>query len=221
VAAVIDAGAVAVRIRELRDEIVSLTDRPVQLVAVTKTFGPDAVEAALAAGADGIGENYAQELVEKLEHFRARDFPSVPWHFIGHVQRNKVRRLVDAVVLWQTIDRIELIGELARRAPGAAILLQVNATDEPQKGGCEPAAVGGLAAAARAAGLDLQGLMTIGRVDDTDATRRAYRLVRTLADDNGLDVCSMGMSDDYRIALAEGATMVRIGSRLFGPRAAR
>lgn len=188
----------------------------VTVVGVTKAHEPAVVPLALAAGLVDLGENYAQELLAKVPAGAVGGPPR--WHFIGHVQRNKVRQLAAHVTLWQTVDRVDLVAEIARRAPGAQILLQVNATDEPQKGGCRPDAVAGLLDAAGAAGLDVLGLMTVGPTDDHSDPRPAFATVRALLDRHGLGVCSMGMTDDLEAAVAEGSTMVRIGRALFGPR---
>ena len=191
------------------------------LVAVTKTFPADAWAAVVRAGGRDVGENYAQELTAKAEDFTRR-FPELPRprvHFIGRLQSNKVRGLSGLVDLWQTVDRRSLISEIARWAPGAEILVQVNATGETDKGGCSPAEVPDLVAEARRQGLVVQGLMVVGPTDgDPDRTRGAFALVRRLADAESLPVRSMGMSADLEIALAEGTTMVRIGSALFGDR---
>jgi PLP dependent protein len=213
----IDPAAVARNIAAVRAAIGARSERPVRLVAVTKGFDEHAVAAALAAGADGIGENYAQEMVAKAA---ALD-PSiqVPWHFIGQLQRNKVKVIVPlAVVLWQTIDRLDLARELARRQPGAHVLVQVNTTGEGQKGGCEPGDAAGLVADCQALGLSVGGLMTVGPAGPAEQARAGFRLLRRMADDLGLAHCSMGMSGDFEVAVDEGATIVRIGSRLFGPR---
>lgn len=193
----------------------------VVLVAVTKTFPADAWAAVVRAGGRDVGENYAQEVVAKSEDF-ARRFPDLPRprvHFIGRLQSNKVRSLSGVVDLWQTVDRRSLIAEIARWAPGAEVLVQVNATSEADKGGCAPDAVSELVAEARRAGLVVQGLMVVGPTDgDPDRTRDAFALVTRLADAEALPVRSMGMSADLETALAEGSTMVRIGSALLGDR---
>jgi PLP dependent protein len=140
-------------------------------------------------------------------------------HFIGQLQTNKVRQLVGHVDLWETIDRERLVVELARRAPGARILVQVDTTGEPGKGGCPLAGVPALVAAAGAAGLVVDGLMTVGpTVGGPEAARAGFRAVRRLADELGLGTCSMGMSGDLEVAVEEGATEVRVGTALFGSR---
>ena len=183
---------------------------------MTKGFGPDAVAAAAAAGCASIGENYAQELLAKAEAALAA---GVAVHFIGRLQSNKVRLVADVVSVWESVDRPSIVDELARRAPGATILVQVAATGEPGKGGCPPGDVAALVARAGAAGLRVDGLMTVGPTEGgPEAARPAFRLVRRLADDLGLRSCSMGMSADLEVAVEEGATEVRLGTALFGPR---
>jgi pyridoxal phosphate enzyme (YggS family) len=213
----IDGAAVAHNIAAVRAAITARTDRRVRLVAVTKGFDEEAVTAALAAGADGIGENYAQEMVAKARALVPKE--PIAWHFIGQLQRNKVKVIVPlGVVLWQTIDRLELARELARRQPGAPILVQVNTTGEAQKGGCEPGETAALVNDCRGLGLSVGGLMTVGPAGPAEDARAGFRLLRRMADELGLADCSMGMSADFEVAVEEGATIVRIGSRLFGPR---
>jgi PLP dependent protein len=163
-----------------------------------------------------IGENYAQELLGKRS---AAVAGGAAIHFIGRLQSNKVRLVADAVAVWETVDRPSLVEEVARRAPGATVLIQVNATAEPAKGGCPPDEVGALLERARSAGLAVDGLMTIGPTEGgPEAARPAFRLVRQLVDELGLVTCSMGMTDDLEIAVEEGTTRVRLGTALFGPR---
>jgi pyridoxal phosphate enzyme (YggS family) len=191
----------------------------VRVVAVTKGFGVDAWRAAAAAGADGIGENYAQELLAKAAEWG--DAPRPPVHFVGRLQSNKVRALASVVNVWETIDRASLVDELARRAPGAHVLVQVNATGESDKGGCDPAALDDLVARARHAGLDVRGLMVVGPTSGhVGATRAAFALVRESAARLALPELSMGMSADLDVAVTEGSTCVRVGTALFGERPA-
>ncbi|MEM7141496.1 MAG: YggS family pyridoxal phosphate enzyme [Actinomycetota bacterium] len=212
----IDPDDVAERAAAVRAELGHRSDE-ITIMAVTKAFGFDAVEAAAAAGFTAIGESYAQECVAKLDG-RAVG-PDV--HFVGRLQRNKVRRLADVVDVFQSVDRPELITEIAKRAPGARILLQVDISGEPQKGGCAPGEVADLLDAAANAGLSTLGLMGIGPIGEPEAARPGFALLRSLVDRHGLRVCSMGMSADLAVAAAEGSTMVRVGTGLFGPRPAR
>jgi hypothetical protein len=133
-----------------------------------------------------------------------------------------VRQLAGRVDVWETVDRMRLVAEIARRAPGATVLIQVDTAGEQGKGGCAPAAVADLVGAARATGLVVDGLMTVGpTAGGPEAARPGFRLVRRLADDLGLATCSMGMSGDLEVAVEEGATEVRVGTALFGTRAPR
>jgi pyridoxal phosphate enzyme (YggS family) len=174
----------------------------------------DACRAAIAAGIVDLGENRAQELLAKVG-----DVDGARWHFIGRLQTNKVRSLVPHVVLWESVDRLEVVDELALRTHHAAdVLVQVNISDEPQKGGCEPGAARGLVRHAQDAGLSVRGLMGIGPAGPPEGARPGFRLLRDLADDLGLPVRSMGMSADLEVAVSEGSTMIRVGTGLFGPR---
>lgn len=190
------------------------------VLAVTKGFGADAPRAALAAGIPDLGENYAQELIEKATAL-AEEAPAPAWHFIGGLQSNKVRLLADHVACWQSVDRASLVRELAKRAPGATIHIQVNATAEPQKSGCPVGEVGDLVARATEAGLVVDGLMTIGVDGDDVATARAFDRVAAMVADLGLRRASMGMTADLELAVRAGSTMVRLGTALFGTRPRR
>ena len=214
----IDPAQVAANIADVRRRIDAAGGGDeVRILAVTKTFPLDAARAALAAGCLAVGENYAQEAVAKWAEWRA-DEPRPSLHVIGHVQTNKVRMLAPIVDVWQTLDRVSVIDEVARRAPGARAYLQVNVTGEPAKSGCEPAETPALLAHARAAGLRIEGLMTLGVAGDDAVTLAGFRLLSSIADELGLAERSMGMSGDLELAVQAGATMVRIGSALFGPR---
>jgi PLP dependent protein len=212
---VITAEAVAERLATVRDRIRRAGGgSDVSVLAVTKGFGADAIAAAVAAGCRAIGENYAQELLAKRDAAGSAEV-----HFIGQLQSNKVRRLVDVVDVFETVDRPSLVAELARRRPGARVLVQVSTTEEVGKGGVRLEGAAELLAAARAAGLTVEGLMTVGpTVGGPEAARAGFRAVRALTDELGLVVCSMGMTDDLDVAVQEGSTQVRVGTALFGPR---
>ena len=213
---VIDPAVVAERLLAVRERIRAAGGTDVGIVAVTKTFGIDAITAAMAAGCDAIGENKAQELVAKL---RVID-PLPPVHFIGRLQTNKVRSLVPFVSMYESVDRTAVAAEIAKRAPGATVLVQVNATGETDKGGVPIVDAPALVEVCVGLGLDVKGLMTVGpTVGGPEAGRPAFRAVRALRDELGLAVCSMGMSDDFDVAVEEGSTQVRVGSVLFGARA--
>ena len=186
------------------------------LVAVTKGFGPEVVAAAVAAGVEDVGESYAQELVAK-----AAAVTPPRWHFVGRLQANKVRALAGTVELWQSVDRPRLVDELARRVPGAKVLVQVDVTGEPSKGGCPPGDVPALVERAAGAGLDPRGLMAVGPLGPPEEARPGFRALVGLADRLGLAERSIGMSGDLEVAVQEGATMVRVGTALFGPRPPR
>ena len=211
----IDASEVADRVALVRSVISDAGGTAVSLVAVTKSFGIDALRAASDAGCDGVGENYAQELLEKI----TVGLPSIDVHFIGALQSNKVRLLAGHIALWQSVDRESVVDELGRRAPGTSILIQVDTTQEPSKGGVPPAQLDALRSQAETRGLVVKGLMTIGPTDGTQQDcEKSFGMLRHLVDEQGLSVCSMGMSSDYPIAVACGSTMVRVGSGLFGNR---
>ena len=208
---------VAAGLERVRQRIVAAggdLDR-ITLVAVTKGFGVDAARALRQAGIADLGENYAQELREKAD---ALDDPGVRWHFVGRIQRNKVGLVGEDVHLWHGVDRPAVGDAIARRAPGAAVLVQVDVTGEPQKGGCPPDAAPELVEQLTASGLHVRGLMAVGPAGAPEDARAGFRLVAALADDLALAERSMGMSDDLEVAVEEGATIVRIGRALLGPR---
>ena len=199
---------------------------PVRVVAVTKGHGPEAVRAAAAAGLEDVGENRVQEAMAKQD--AAGPVP-VTWHLIGTLQRNKARQAVGRFALIHSVDRLDLAGELDRRAAAGPdvqrVLLQVNCSDEPQKGGVEPSGLLPLLEAmATLRHLEVAGLMTMSALtDDLAEQRRAFRRLRELRDrgeraGHRLPELSMGMSGDYTTAVEEGATMVRLGTILFGER---
>jgi PLP dependent protein len=214
--------AVAERLGAIRREIDGIErtfTHPVEILAVTKGFGDDAIEAAVGAGCRHIGENYAQELVAKRGVIE-RLGPDV--HFIGRLQTNKVRIIAGLVDVWASLDRESVVDEVAKRAPGARVLIQVDTSGDPAKGGCAFADVVHLVERARASQLRVDGLMTVGPTGlPAESARPGFRRVRALVDELGLEVCSMGMSGDLRVAVAEGSTEVRIGTALFGPRPPR
>lgn len=213
----------AERVSQIRARIANGGGQSVKLIAVTKSFDVSAMVGAFSAGCDGVGENYAQEVIVKMgelsEHQR------LPLHFIGRLQSNKIKALASLVDVWESVDRVSLINEIAKRSDVATrvtpvqIMLQVNSTNEPDKGGCEPSEVANLLATAVSSGLDVIGLMTVGPTNnDPKQTQSAFALVRKIADDLGLKQKSMGMTGDFEIAVEQGSTAVRIGSALFGTR---
>lgn len=218
----LDPAALGARVERVWNRVADAGGDPatVSLVAVTKGFGADVAVAALAAGLVDLGENYAQELMAKATVVAAENSVA-RWHAIGRLQRNKVRSLAATVALWQSIDRVSLGAEVARRVPGAEVLVQVNVSDEAQKGGCPPDSTAELVARLVDEGLVVRGLMTVGRTGDPAEARVGFARLRRLADDLDLPVRSMGMSADFEAAVAEGATMIRVGQALFGSRPLR
>ncbi len=189
-------------------------DDTVRILAVTKGFGADAIDAALAAGCTAIGENYAQELIEKRA---AAEHAEV--HFIGQLQTNKIRQIAGLVRVYETVDRARIAHEIAKRDPGATVLIQVDTAGQSGKGGCSFDQLDELVGEVRSIGLNLGGLMTVGpTLGGPEAARDGFRRVRSAVDRLGLEVCSMGMTGDLEVAVAEGSTQVRVGTALFGER---
>jgi pyridoxal phosphate enzyme (YggS family) len=215
------------RVRETvaRHQAVAGWTHPVKVIGVTKGHGAEAVRAAHDAGLEDVGENRVQEALEKQDQLQGLP---VVWHLIGTLQRNKARHAVGRFALIHSVDRADLGAELDRRAaPGSRqrILVQVNCSDEPQKGGVEPAELLALLGSLRGLErLDVLGLMTMSALtDETVEQRRAFRRLRELreaAEREGhhLPELSMGMSGDFPVAVEEGATMIRLGTILFGER---
>ena len=214
--------SVGARLRALRDRL----PPRVTVVAVSKTHPPEAVREAYAAGQRDFGENYAQEWRDKAAALA--DLPDLVWHFVGSLQTNKVKLLLGAApprAAWvHTVDREELARELSKRATargaGVKVLLEVNVAREPQKAGCAPEEVPRLAAAVGALpGLELRGLMCIPPAEGDP--RPHFRALRALRDRLGLPDLSMGMTADWEAAVEEGATLVRVGTAIFGARPPR
>ena len=206
----------------------------VTLVAVSKTHPASAIREAVAAGAVDLGENYAQELADKRRELV--DLAGVRWHYIGRLQRNKAKLVAGHVALVHAVDSRELAEELGKRTialgaaavhPSQPVLLAINLGGEASKGGVTAADAVGLAReVARVGGVRLDGLMTLPPpADDPEASRPHFLALRALrdriADELGqpLPVLSMGMSDDFEVAIACGATHVRVGTAIFGSRA--
>lgn len=215
----------AVRERVAAAQATAGWTHPVRIVAVTKTHGPEAVRAAAAAGLDAVGENRVQEALPKQA---ATADVTIEWHLVGTLQRNKARQAAGRFALIHSVDRAELATELDRRTPPdatQAVLLQVNCSGEPQKSGVEP---GGLMALLEHCStlerVAVRGLMTMAALtDDVTRQRQAFRQLRELreaARSAGYELpeLSMGMSNDYQTAAEEGASMIRLGTALFGER---
>jgi pyridoxal phosphate enzyme (YggS family) len=212
------------RLAQVRAVLAQRAAHPVTIVAVTKGFGTDAIRAALAAGLADIGENRVQEAVQKQDELQS--LSGIRWHLIGHLQRNKARVAAGRFELVHALDSLELAQELDRRsAAQQRVLLQVNVAGEMQKSGCAPEEAPTLARAIAALPqLRLEGMMTMAPLtDDEDVQRRTFRGLRVLRDrikEEGLwlPTLSMGMSGDYALAVQEGATLIRLGTVLFGLR---
>jgi hypothetical protein len=186
----------------------------VKLVAVSKTKPPEAIREAYAAGQRAFGENYAQELATKAEALA--DLPELEWHFIGHVQTNKAKLVARYAHVVHAVDSVVVARELA-------VLIEVNVSGEAQKHGASASDIGEVMDAVRAdANLVLRGLMTMPPFGDPEAARRTFGTLASLRSLHGgesaLPELSMGMSGDFEIAIGCGATMVRVGTAIFGER---
>ena len=194
----------------------------VQLVAVAKGHPEEVIRAAYDAGMRTFGENYAQELAAKASALS--DLQDIRWRFIGHLQRNKIKLIEGARATVDTVDSVRLAQAISTRAAARATnveaLLQVNVGGEAQKSVCTPEEVPQLVEAVRVLpNVTLRGLMTVApHLDDVEATRPFFAALRELAEAHGLPELSMGMTHDLEQAVVEGATMLRIGTAIFGPR---
>ena len=225
---------IATRLGAVRARIAAACERAgrdpaeVTIVGVTKTHPVEAVEEALAAGQFDLGENRAQELVPKAE--QAAEMGLAPrWHFIGGLQRNKVRQVLPHIAVLHSLDSVRLAGEIEKRAeqgrapdPDVPLpcYLEVNVGGEASKQGVDPGGVGELLSGiADLRHVEVAGLMTVApQVDDPEQVRPVFRELSELAEAHGLAELSMGMTEDYEVAIEEGATVVRLGRVIFGPR---
>ncbi len=192
----------------------------VTLVAVTKTHPLEIVREAVEAGLTDLGENRAQEFVPKAEAAAGAGL-APRWHFIGHLQRNKVRQVAPHIDVLHSVDSERLVAEIERRAARPLpCYIEVNVAGEASKQGVAPEELPALlASAAAASNVEVAGLMTIAPlVDEPEEVRPVFRRLRELAHAHGLDGLSMGMTDDYAVAIEEGATIVRVGRAIFGDR---
>ena len=188
----------------------------VRLVAVTKAHAVDEIRSqVLEYGNFALGENRIQEALPKLEAL-----PDAEWHLIGHLQTNKVKFCRDFKLI-HSVDSSRLLEELARRGEGwgrvPPVLLEVNVAREAQKHGLAPEDAAATLKVARDLGITVRGLMTVAPYGDLRVARQAFADLRVARDTLGLEELSMGMSDDYAVAIEEGATMIRIGRLLFAP----
>jgi PLP dependent protein len=215
------------QLKTLRDRIDSVrrADQSIEIIAVTKGFGAEAPLAAMRNGLTMLGENYADELVAKAKLVQlSEDLApgrSPRWTFQGRLQTNKINRLIPFVDVWQSVDTKDRLDALAKRQPAANVCIQVRLTEDLDRSGAEPAETAPLVEHARSIGLQVLGLMGVGpdpELADSDASRRAFRMLNELCETVGVGWRSMGMSSDFEQAILEGATHIRIGTALFGDR---
>ena len=220
---------IAANLERVRERVARAAERAgrtpddVLLIGVSKVVEVERIRAALAAGLGALGENRVQEAKAKVAELGR----PVPWHLIGHLQTNKVKDALPLFDLIQSLDRLELAHELERRAAAQGrvveALLQVNVASEASKGGFAPDAVSeSLDTIGTLSHVRVRGLMAIPpEVERAEESRPWFRRLREMADKHGLRDRSMGMSGDFEVAIEEGATMVRVGTAIFGPRPSR
>ena len=212
----------AERLGALRARIDELGGPEVELVVVTKGFDVPSLVRVAELGYFDLGESYVQELVQKWTSPECSEngpLRNVRWHMIGQLQTNKVGKVAGKVHLYHGVDRERLVQRIAAKDPGAAVLLQVNVTEDVDRGGCGWDEVAALAASGTGAGLHVRGVMAVGRGGaDAAATQADFERLVATADQLGLPVRSIGMSGDWEAAVAAGSNMVRIGSAVLGER---
>ena len=216
-------GVVRVRERiESACERVRRDPAGVRLIAVTKTHSVDAVESAYAAGVRDFGENRMQEALPKIAEARARGIDAT-WHLVGHLQTNKAAAAIEAFDIIHSIDSTRLAETVSRRAARMMqVLVEVNVGGEASKAGASIRDVAAFVREVQALpNLDVAGLMTVApRVENPEQARPVFRLLREARDEFGLRELSMGMTDDFEVAIEEGSTLVRVGRAIFGSRPA-
>lgn len=209
------------RIRNRIDDLGGDPER-IAIVAVTKGRPAECVLAALEAGLRNLGESYAVEFLAKLselEQTPSRTAGAPAWHFIGNLQRNKVRKVAAAVSLWQSVWRLPVAAEIARRAPGSQVLIQITPAPLAGRGGCLPAEAPDLLKRCEELGLRVRGLMAMAHPGHPEQVSGEFRALIDLADKLDLPVRSIGTSSDWELAVREGSTMLRLGTTLFEPAA--
>ena len=216
---------IADRVAHVRQRVERAAERAgrspadVTIVAVSKGFPPSAIDEAVVAGIADLGENRVQEAAAKI--VALRPLP-ITWHLVGHLQTNKAKTALELFDIIHSVDSLHLAQVLSRpdRSGPLPILLEVNVAAEASKFGFAPAEVAAAAqVVARLPHLDLRGLMTVAPfVSDPETVRPVFRELRRLRDALGLRELSMGMTDDFEVAIEEGATLVRIGRAIFGER---
>ncbi len=223
---------IAARLRDVRSQIEAAARRAgrdpdsVKLVAVTKMVGIDKIQEAARAGAVAFGENYVQEGLKKIGQVK----PAREWHFIGHLQSNKVKYVLGIFELIHSVDRLSLAEQIQKRAEQRGltqqILIQVNISGEESKSGVErDEALSLISRIKEFPCISLRGLMTMPPYfDDPEKARPYFRILREIHGEAerqcsiSLPELSMGMSGDYQVAIEEGATIIRVGTAIFGPR---
>ncbi|MGB2694476.1 MAG: YggS family pyridoxal phosphate-dependent enzyme [Dehalococcoidia bacterium] len=213
-------------LRRVRERIASACERAgrstgeVTLVGVSKGFPPEAVSEAYDAGLRDFGENRVQEAEAKIEALAASG-RTPRWHLVGHLQTNKAKNVTNLFAILHSVDSVRLAQAVSRHAREAVpILLEVNVAEEASKFGFTPQELApALGDIKRLPNLDVRGLMTVAPMtDDPQRVRPVFRRLRELRDETGLEELSMGMTDDFEVAIEEGATLVRVGRAIFGPR---
>ena len=202
------------RLQEINKIIDAKAQNQVTLIGVTKGFTHEEVNIASELGIKNFGENYAQELLTKNPLVD----PEISWHYIGQLQSNKIRKISHLVDVWHSVTSLKLAREIHKRNDQAQILLQVSLMGPSNSKGFEVEQLPQLISELRDMNIDISGLMTMGVPGDMVATRVVFKELRKLADTFELPECSMGMSDDFEIALENGASMIRVGSAIFGNR---
>ena len=202
------------RLEQINEIIAAKAQNQVDLIAVTKGFTHEEVNVASELGIKNFGENYAQELLAKNPLVDAE----ISWHYIGQLQSNKIRKISHLVDVWHSVTSLKLAREIHNRNDQAEILLQVSVSGPSNSKGFEVEELPDLISQLRDENIDVSGLMTMGVPGDMVATRFVFKRLRQLADTFELSECSMGMSDDFEIALECGSSMIRIGSAIFGNR---
>ena len=202
------------RLQVINKIIDAKAQNPVTLIGVTKGFTHEEVNIASKLGIKNFGENYAQELLTKNPLVD----PEISWHYIGQLQSNKIRKISHLVDVWHSVTSLKLAREIHKRNDQAQILLQVSLMGPSNSKGFKVEQLPQLISELRDMNIDISGLMTMGVPGDMVATRVVFKELRKLADTFELPECSMGMSDDFEIALESGASMIRVGSAIFGNR---
>lgn len=218
----VDGAQIAERWHALRADVDRRGGPLVRIIAVSKRQPIDAIRAALDAGVRELGENYVQELVEKTAALAAerRDHPDLVWHMIGQLQTRKVRQLAGVRPIIHTIDRARLVDEVASRLPASPVLVQVNLSGQENRGGCAIAETEDVVSRAQQAGLEVRGLMGVASQSDQATVAAEFRALVAEADRLCLPDRCIGMSGDYPLALDCGATIIRVGTAIFGDRPA-